>query len=704
MGRRKKLRGAVAGVLSLSMALASMDAVSAQTASDVQGHWAEQQIQNWISSGNLKGYQDGTVKPNNAITRAEFITMINRMFGFTDTGSANFKDLSTTNWAYSDIAKAVKAGYVTGYSDQTFHPGSNISRQEAATIISNILGLDTSNTDSIKQFSDAGKIPAWSQDSISAVVENNIMKGYPNGTFGAQNQLTRAEAVVLIDSAVSSRTSAAEPVTIDQAGTYGNDQETTVVNGDVIINVPGVTLNNYEIKGNLLLGAGIGSGDVTIKNVKVHGTTNVEGGGENSIHFVDSVLVNVVVNKQNGAVRLVAEGTTQADKVIIQSSAKLEESDVNGEGFTDVELAKELPANTTVQLKGKFDDINFFSVSVTVQLQRGSIQDVTVDAAASDNTIVLSSSTQISNLVLNAISHILGASQLTNVIVNEGAQKSTFDTRPSQVQGVQQTNIIVNSSSTVTSTVSSGSSSGGSSSSGSSGSGSTGNESQVPSTPLVVNVPVVDGENATAEAKLAAVEAYVQAPLEGSPITATVVPGDEAGEYIVTYHSGGQQTVTTLTVTFLVKVAPVEVNVPVINGENATDEAKLAAVEAYVQAPLEGTPITATVVAGSTAGEYTATYSSGGTTTEKTFAVTFLVKVAPVEVNVPVINGENATDEAKLAAVEAYVQAPLEGTPITATVVAGSTAGEYTATYSSGGTTTEKTFAVTFIEEEVAAG
>ncbi|NUU74456.1 hypothetical protein, partial [Paenibacillus xylanilyticus] len=85
----------------------------------------------------------------------------------------------------------------------------------------------------------------------------------------------------------------------------------------------------------------------------------------------------------------------------------------------------------------------------------------------------------------------------------------------------------------------------------------------------------------------------VTQPLEGTPITATVVAGSKAGEYIVTYHNGAQETVKTLTVAFVVQAAPVVVNVPVINGENATKEAKLAAVEAHVTQPLEGTPITA---------------------------------------------------------------------------------------------------------------
>ncbi|NUU75226.1 hypothetical protein, partial [Paenibacillus xylanilyticus] len=83
----------------------------------------------------------------------------------------------------------------------------------------------------------------------------------------------------------------------------------------------------------------------------------------------------------------------------------------------------------------------------------------------------------------------------------------------------------------------------------------TGNESQVPSTPVTIYVPVVNGENATKEAKLAAVEAHVTQPLEGTPITATVVAGSKAGEYIVTYHNGAQETVKTLTVAFVVQAA-----------------------------------------------------------------------------------------------------------------------------------------------------
>ncbi|WP_164783305.1 S-layer homology domain-containing protein, partial [Paenibacillus amylolyticus] len=535
MSKKKKLRGAFVSALSLSMALSSMGAVSAQSVNDVKGHWAEQQIDSWIANGSLKGYQDGSVKPNSAITRAEFIVLVNRLFEFSETASADFKDLSPSNWAYNDVAKALKAGYVKGYSDNTFQPSSNVSRQEAASMISSVLGLDPSNSEGIKQFKDAGKIPAWSQGSIAAVIEKGIMKGYPDGTFQAQKQLTRAEAIVLIDSALNNRTVAKENLSIDTPGIYGSAQETKVVNGNVIINVAGVTLENYEIKGDLLLASGIGSGDVTIKNVKVHGTTNVEGGGENSIHFVDSVLVNVLVNKKDGTVRLVAEGTTTAQKVIVQSSAKLEENELKGEGFTDIELAKELPSNAKVQLNGKFDDVDVFSASVTVQLQRGSIQDVKVDATAANNTIQISAGAQVVNLVLNAISKILGASNITTVTLNSGSQNSAFDVRPSNVQGDQKGSIVVNTPSTTVTAPSGESSSGGSSSGGSSGGSTGGLINQGKPTGLSSKEVTEVGHDGKITGVTSAMEYRLKGSANWTTVTGTEVTGLAAGTYEVRY-------------------------------------------------------------------------------------------------------------------------------------------------------------------------
>ncbi|MCM3786003.1 S-layer homology domain-containing protein, partial [Neobacillus mesonae] len=437
----KKVRGTVTGLLSISMALGTMGtAGAAQNNGDINGHWAQSQLQNWINEGNLTGYEDGSIKPNNSISRAEFVSLINRSFGYSEQASISFDDLAVTSWAYTDIAKAVKAGYVQGYENNTFRPGANVTRQEAAVMISKLLNVKSSNYETLNQFTDREAIAGWGKAAVASVVEQEVMKGYPNSTFSPLRSLTRAEAVVLIENALASKNELST-VTYDTAGTYGSEEETTVIEGNVVINVPGVTLVNTEIKGDLLFAEGIGAGDVTIKNVKVHGTTNVAGGGENSIHLVDSVLLNVVVNKKDGTVRIVAEGSTTAENVIVQSSVKLEEDNVSGAGFTDVELSDVLPAGSKVVLNGTFDDVDLYAASISVELGRGSIENFIVDKNAGNSEITVSSNAKVAQLVLDAIAKLLGSGTITKATVNEGAKGSSFATKPGQIDGAQKDSV-----------------------------------------------------------------------------------------------------------------------------------------------------------------------------------------------------------------------------------------------------------------------
>ncbi|MFD2703183.1 S-layer homology domain-containing protein [Paenibacillus shunpengii] len=461
----KKVRGTVTGLLSISMALSSLGTVgAAQLGKDLEGHWAESQLQTWINQGNLNGYADGTVKPNQSISRAEFVSLINRSFGYSAQAPISFEDLSVSNWAYTDIAKAVEAGYVQGYEDNTFRPGTTVTRQEAAVMIANLLNVKSSDYNTLNQFTDRNSIAGWSKAAVASVVEREVMKGYPNDTFAPLRSLTRAEAIVLIDNAIANEKEL-NTITYDEAGTYGSDEEKTVIEGNVIISVPDVTLVNTEIKGDLLFAEGIGAGDVTIQNVKVHGTTNVEGGGENSIHFVDSVLLNVVVNKKDGTVRIVAEGSTTASNVIVQSSVKLEEDNVSGNGFTDVELSDVLPAGSKVALNGTFDDVDLYAASISVEFGRGSIENFLVDPNARNNEITVSSNARIAQLVLDAITKLLGSGTISKATVNEGAERSSFQTKPIQIDGSQKDNVILPAIPPATS-------GGGTSSGGSSGGGS----------------------------------------------------------------------------------------------------------------------------------------------------------------------------------------------------------------------------------------
>jgi len=122
-------------LLALCMFFTAVGSASAAPAfSDIHGHWAEPQITSWMEQGLIKGYGDGSFRPNHTITRAEFVALVNRSFGLRQAGDVPFHDINETHWAYSDVAIAVQSGYISGYQDGTFGAERKISRQEVAVI------------------------------------------------------------------------------------------------------------------------------------------------------------------------------------------------------------------------------------------------------------------------------------------------------------------------------------------------------------------------------------------------------------------------------------------------------------------------------------------------------------------------------------------------------------------------------------------
>jgi hypothetical protein len=187
-------------ILTLCLIFTTVGAVSAASATDIKGHWAEGTITSWIDQRLAVGYEDGTFRPDGKVNRQEFTALVNSSFGFVEPGTIQFTDVTRTDWSYSAISIAVKAGYVSGYPDGTFKPKRELSRQEVAVIIANVLGLKTSAASNL--YLDANGIPAWSKGAIGAVKDLAIMGGYPDGTFRPFQTTTRAEAIVILDRAL----------------------------------------------------------------------------------------------------------------------------------------------------------------------------------------------------------------------------------------------------------------------------------------------------------------------------------------------------------------------------------------------------------------------------------------------------------------------------------------------------------------------
>ncbi len=107
------------------------------------GDWFSKYIARLSETGIIKGYDDGTFKPDNPITRAEFATMCVRFYesdaGKIKNAKSDFTDVSSGHWAKDFIDKAAKQGFITGYPDGSYKPDNNITRAEVVTVINRML-------------------------------------------------------------------------------------------------------------------------------------------------------------------------------------------------------------------------------------------------------------------------------------------------------------------------------------------------------------------------------------------------------------------------------------------------------------------------------------------------------------------------------------------------------------------------------------
>jgi len=167
---------------------------------DIAGHWAANNINQLVAIGAISGYSDGSFKPDNTITRAEFATVLVKAFQLASQDGKAFTD-TAGHWAEDYIAAAVANGIVSGYDDDTFGPDDLITREQMAVMIVKAAKLAPAAGES--QFADSGSISGWAQEAVATATEKGIMKGYPDNTIQPQGSATRAEAVTVIVKALS---------------------------------------------------------------------------------------------------------------------------------------------------------------------------------------------------------------------------------------------------------------------------------------------------------------------------------------------------------------------------------------------------------------------------------------------------------------------------------------------------------------------
>ncbi|MBN3895459.1 MAG: S-layer homology domain-containing protein [Nostoc sp. NOS(2021)] len=181
--------------------------------SDVSSdYWAHPFIQALADNNVIAGFPDGTFRPNQAVTRAEFAALIQKAFGSQNRvrqlSAGGFSDVPTGYWAASAIQSAYETGFLAGYPGNVFLPNQQIPRVQGIVALASGLGLTTSSTGASSDlgtyYNDASSIPNYAVSGVTAATQSNIVVNYPDvKQLNPQQPLTRAEAAALLYQALA---------------------------------------------------------------------------------------------------------------------------------------------------------------------------------------------------------------------------------------------------------------------------------------------------------------------------------------------------------------------------------------------------------------------------------------------------------------------------------------------------------------------
>lgn len=175
--------------------------VSSTTFSDTENHWGKDYISAMVSRGIFEGYEDGTFKPDNGVTRQEMAVILVRLLGL-ESELGTVTDLAFTDaydiaeWAQKAVALLSAKGIYLGYDDGEFKPNRVLTREEIVALTMRIFG--ETYVDSTLNFKDAERIGEWARKAVGQATTLEIISGRDDGTFEPGASVTRAEAAKIL--------------------------------------------------------------------------------------------------------------------------------------------------------------------------------------------------------------------------------------------------------------------------------------------------------------------------------------------------------------------------------------------------------------------------------------------------------------------------------------------------------------------------
>ncbi len=193
---------ATLGAMAITTLALPATAQNAQFTDVGSSYWARPFIESLARDQIIAGFPDGTFKPDQAVTRAQFAAIVRNAFEQPYGRTApRFSDVSASYWANAAIADAYSQGFLSGYPNGAFQPEQQIPRVQALVALAN--GLNYSPRGSVNEalgrYRDAGQIPSYGEGPVAAATENRLVVNYPNvDTLQPQRTATRADVAAFI--------------------------------------------------------------------------------------------------------------------------------------------------------------------------------------------------------------------------------------------------------------------------------------------------------------------------------------------------------------------------------------------------------------------------------------------------------------------------------------------------------------------------
>ena len=348
-------------------------------------HWAYDVITKWSGDGYgvLEGVGNGNFRPSSGISIGELAAILTRTFGYTEREAADV----TPEWAAEYVKKAIAAGVIE--QADRIDANTTVTREQAIRYIA--IAYNIGPVMGETSFSDNNRIGAQYKPYVAAFQKLGYIQGKPGNMFDPQAVYTRAEAMQVIENSTND--------IIDQSiddKDYANN---------LIVRTQGLTISNTIVRGNLIIGQGVGDGEVTLDNVTVLGKLVINGGGSNSILITGGSQIRYAVFNKQGS---------EPANIRVDSGSTV--------------TAAEIYAGSGAIISGNVAEV-MVSANVTLEIAEGSIvQSITMNGENVEITVREGGNVLVIKIEGDNVT-IAGLGRVETVEVGAGAAGATVSTR-----------------------------------------------------------------------------------------------------------------------------------------------------------------------------------------------------------------------------------------------------------------------------------